>query len=100
LISQHERETVSPSSNQIEKILEGLGQTPCALFPDLCTDDSPQASFRMPCFDHKLLDTASVVPNDIFDVPIFGLMQKVLGPAPQDDRFILAKGSDDAMIPV
>jgi hypothetical protein len=100
LISQYERETVSPSWIQIEKILDGLGQTPCALFPDYCGPDSATETFTMPYFDHKPLDSGSVIPNDIFDVPRFGILQKLLGLAPQDDRFILARGNDDAMIPV
>ena len=36
LLSKYEREDVSPSWLQIERLLEALGQSPCALFPDEC----------------------------------------------------------------
>ena len=62
LLSKYEREDVSPSWLQIERLLEALGQSPCALFPDECAahlgDD--QGFFTVRFFSGRPQDPAGM----------------------------------------
>ena len=45
LLSKYEREDVSPSWLQIERLLDALGQSPCALFPECSAESEAEDSF-------------------------------------------------------
>jgi transcriptional regulator with XRE-family HTH domain len=62
LLSKYEREDVSPSWLQIERLLEALGQSPCALFPDLCAEHlgGDEGFFTMAYFAAKPGDPSGI----------------------------------------
>ena len=45
LLSRYEREEVSPSWLQVERLLDALGQTPCALFPECSSEAEPEDNY-------------------------------------------------------
>ena len=102
LLSKYEREDVSPSWLQIERLLEALGQSPCALFPDECaahlgTDDG---FFSMAYF------SAGPQEPSGFDTPTANLrvhresiLVKVFRLPPISNRYLLVRADDDIMIP-
>ena len=65
LLSKYEREDVSPSWLQIERLLEALGQSPCALFPECSAESEAEDSFFSVSFfsgepnDPSAMDTAT-----------------------------------------
>ena len=102
LLSKYEREDVSPSWLQIERLLEALGQAPCALFPDECAAHlgTDEGFFSMAYF--------SATPQEPsgYDTPTASLrvhrdspMVKVFRLPPIANRYLLVRADDDIMIP-
>jgi transcriptional regulator with XRE-family HTH domain len=99
-VSRIETGKVNPTWRTIERFLGAMDQDPCALFPDLCRANSTEPTFRVAYHDRKPLDPTDAEPHEILDVPVHGPVGRLLGVPPIDDRFILARGNDDAMIPI
>jgi DNA polymerase V len=102
LLSKYEREDVSPSWLQIERLLEALGQSPCALFPDECAAHlgSEEGFFTVRYFSGKptepsAMDTETTRLRLHRDSP----MVKLLHLPPISDRYILIRAEEDIMIP-
>jgi SOS-response transcriptional repressor LexA len=90
LLSRYEREEVSPSWLQVERLLEALGQSPCALFPECSSELEPEENF----FSIRYY---SGKPKDVSGKE--SLFVKLLHLPPIDDRFIVTRAEDDIMIP-
>ena len=101
LLSRYEREEVSPSWLQVERLLEALGQTPCALFPECSSDSDPEENFfTIRYFSGKPKDLAAKdTPTSVLRIHKDSLFTKLLHLPPIDDRFIVARAEDDIMIP-
>jgi len=102
LLSKYEREDVSPSWLQIERLLEALGQSPCALFPDECaahlgTDEGffSMAYFSAPPHEPSGFDTPTATLRVHRESP----MVKVFRLPPISNRYLLVRAEDDTMIP-
>lgn len=102
LLSKYEREDVSPSWLQIERLLDALGQSPCALFQEECATRQGDVDgyFSVRFFsgtpkgpDGMVTDTTRLRVHR--DAPFV----KVLHLPPEDDRYILKRADQDAMIP-
>ena len=102
LLSKYEREDVSPSWLQIERLLEALGQSPCALFQEECRSgaDDEDRYFTVQYYSGKPKDPSTKdVPTSELRIHKEALWVKVLHLPPVDNRFIVAKAEDDIMIP-
>jgi SOS-response transcriptional repressor LexA len=101
LLSRYEREEVSPSWHQVERLLDALGQTPCALFPECASEAEPEDNFfTIRYFSGKPKDRSGKdTPTAVLRVHNEAPFVKLLHLPPADDRFIVAKAEDDIMIP-
>jgi len=101
LLSRYEREAVSPSWLQVERLLDALGQAPCALFPECSSDSEPEENFfSIRYFSGKPKDlSARDTPTSMLRIHKETLFVKLLHLPPIDDRFIVVKTEDDIMIP-
>ena len=101
LLSRYEREEVSPSWLQVERLLEALGQTPCALFPECSSDSDPEKDFfSINYFSAKPKDLlAKDTPTSVLRIHRETLFVKLLHLPPIDGRYIVARAEDDVMIP-
>ena len=102
LLSKYEREDVSPSWLQIERLLEALGQSPCALFPDECAAHlgSDEGFFSVDYFSGKPNDPSGKdTPTATMRVHREAPFVKVFHLPPVDNRYIIVKAEDDIMIP-
>ncbi|MCK5713888.1 MAG: helix-turn-helix domain-containing protein, partial [Hyphomicrobiaceae bacterium] len=101
LLSRYEREEVSPSWLQVERLLEALGQTPCALFPECSSDSDPEENFfTIRYFSGEPTDLAAKdTPTSVLRIHKDSLFTKLLHLPPIDGRFIVARAEDDIMIP-
>jgi len=102
LLSKYEREDVSPSWLQIERLLEALGQSPCALFPDECAAHlgSDEGFFSISYFSAKPKDPSGIgTPTATLKVHRESLLVKVFRLPPISNRYILARAEEDIMIP-
>ena len=102
LLSKYEREDVSPSWLQIERLLGAMGQSPCSLFADECSarmgDDDAYFSVRYFSGTPKGPDGMTTETTQLRvhrDAPFV----KVLHMPPESDRYILKRADQDAMIP-
>ena len=102
LLSKYEREDVSPSWLQIERLLDALGQSPCALFPDECAAHlgSEEGFFTVRYFsghptDPSGMETETATLRVHREAPFV----KVLHLPPIADRHIIARAEEDVMIP-
>ena len=102
LLSKYEREDVSPSWLQIERLLDALGQSPCSLFPDECAAhlDSDDAFFTVNYFSGKPGHSSGKdTPTASLRVHREAPFVKVLHLPPISDRHIMARAEEDTMIP-
>ena len=101
LLSRYEREEVSPSWLQVERLLEALGQSPCALFPECSSDSEPEENFfSIRYYSGKPKDVSGKdTPTSLLRIHKETLFVKLLHLPPIDDRFIVTKAEDDIMIP-
>jgi SOS-response transcriptional repressor LexA len=102
LLSKYEREDVSPSWLQIERLLEALGQSPCALFPDLCAEHlgGDEGFFTMAYFAAKPGDPSGIdTPTATLKVHRESPLVRVFRLPPISKRYILARADEDMMIP-
>ena len=102
LLSKYEREDVSPSWLQIERLLEALGQSPCALFPDECAShlESDEGFFSLNYFSASPMDPSGMdTPTAELKVHRQSPLVKVFRLLPITNRYILAQAEDDIMIP-
>jgi len=101
LLSRYEREDVSPSWLQIERLLDALGQSPCALFPECSSESDPEENyFSIRYFSGKPKDLAAKdTPTSVLRIHKETMFAKLLHLPPVDDRFIVARAEDDIMIP-
>jgi SOS-response transcriptional repressor LexA len=102
LLSKYEREDVSPSWLQIERLLEALGQSPCALFPDECSSHlgTDEGFFTMNYFSAKPQDPSGIDnPTATLKVHRESPLVKVFRLPTISERFILARADEDTMIP-
>ncbi len=102
LLSKYEREDVSPSWLQIERLLEALGQSPCALFPDECAAHlgSDDGFFSISYFSAMPKDPSGIdTPTAILRVHRESPLVKVHRLPPISNRYILARAEEDIMIP-
>jgi len=101
LLSRYEREEVSPSWLQVERLLEALGQTPCALFPECSSASDPEENFfSIRYFSGKPRDlSAKDTPTGRLRIHQDSLFTKLLHLPPIDGRYIVARAEDDIMIP-
>jgi len=101
LLSRYEREEVSPSWLQVERLLEALGQTPCALFPECSSESEPEDNFfTIRYFSGKPKDPSGKdTPTAVLRVHNEAPFVKLLHLPPSDGRFIVARAEDDIMIP-
>ena len=102
LLSKYEREDVSPSWLQIERLLEALGQSPCALFPDECSAHlgTDEGFFTMSYFSAKPSDPSGIDnPTATLKVHRESPLVKVFRLPTISGRFILARAEEDMMIP-
>ena len=101
LLSKYEREDVSPSWLQIERLLEALGQSPCALFPECSAESEAEDSFFSVSFfsgepkDPSAMDAATARLRVHREAPFV----KVFHLPPIDNRYIITHAEDDIMIP-
>jgi transcriptional regulator with XRE-family HTH domain len=101
LLSRYERGEVSPSWLQVERLLDALGQSPCALFPECSSDSDPEENFfSIRYFSGKPKDLSGKdTPTSVLRIHKETLFVKLLHLPPIDDRFIVARAEDDIMIP-
>ena len=101
LLSRYEREEVSPSWLQVERLLDALGQSPCALFAECSSASDPEENFfSIRYFSGKPKDlSAKDTPTSILRIHKETMFAKLLHLPPVDDRFIVARAEDDIMIP-
>jgi len=101
LLSRYERGEVSPSWLQVERLLEALGQSPCALFPECSSESDPEENFfSIRYFSGKPKDlSAKDTPTSMLRIHKETLFVKLLHLPPINDRFIVARAEDDIMIP-
>jgi len=102
LLSKYEREDVSPSWLQIERLLEALGQSPCALFPDECSSHlgTDEGFFNMGYFSAKPQDPSGIdTPTATLKVHRESPLVKVFRLPAISNRFILTRDDEDIMIP-
>jgi transcriptional regulator with XRE-family HTH domain len=101
LLSRYEREEVSPSWLQIERLLEALGQTPCALFPECSSESDPEDDFfSISYYSGKPKDqSARDTPTSVLRIHKASLFTKLLHLPPSNGRYIVARAEDDIMIP-
>ena len=102
LLSKYEREDVSPSWLQIERLLEALGQSPCELFPDECAShlESDDGFFSLNYFSASPRDPSGMdTPTAELKVHRQSPLVKVFRLLPITNRYILAQAEDDIMIP-
>ena len=101
LLSRYEREEVSPSWHQVERLLDALGQTPCALFPECSSDVEPEDNFfSIRYYSGEPKDLAAKdTPTSVLKIHKDTILTKLLHLPPTDDRFIVARAEDDIMIP-
>jgi len=102
LLSKYEREDVSPSWLQIERLLDALGQSPCSLFQEECASRSGdvEAYFSVRYFAGTPKDPAGMA-NETTDLQVHrdALFVKALHMPPESDRYIVKRADQDAMIP-
>jgi DNA polymerase V len=102
LLSKYEREDVSPSWLQIERLLDALGQSPCALFPDECAahlgDD--QGFFTVRFFSGRPKEPSGMETSTA-DLRVHreSPLVKILHLPPIAGRYIMVRAEDDIMIP-
>lgn len=96
-----EREEVSPSWLQVERLLDALGQAPCALFPECSSEADPEDNFfNVRYFSGKPKDpSAQDTPTSTLRIHKESMFVKLLHLPPANDRYIVAKAEDDIMIP-
>ena len=102
LLSKYEREDVSPSWLQIERLLEALGQSPCALFPDECSVHlgTDEGFFTMSYFSAQPGDPTGLDnPTATLKVHRESPLVKVFRLPTISNRFVLARAAEDTMIP-
>ena len=102
LLSKYEREDVSPSWLQIERLLEALGQSPCALFPDECAShlDGEEGFFTINYFSATPKDPVGVdTPTAVLKMHRESPMIRVFRLPPISNRYPLARADEDVMIP-
>jgi transcriptional regulator with XRE-family HTH domain len=101
LLSRYEREEVSPSWLQVERLLEALGQSPCALFPECSSELEPEENFfSIRYYSGKPKDVSGKdTPTSLLRIHRESLFVKLLHLPPIDDRFIVTRAEDDIMIP-
>jgi SOS-response transcriptional repressor LexA len=102
LLSKYEREDVSPSWLQIERLLEALGQSPCALFPDECAAHlgTGEGFFSMPYFSAPPHEPSGFeTPTATLKVHRESPTVKVFRLPPISNRYLLVRADDDIMIP-
>ena len=102
LLSKYEREDVSPSWLQIERLLEALGQSPCSLFPEECSayGRAEDEFFSVDYFSGKPKDPSGKnTPTATHTVHRDSPFVKVFHLPPISGRYIVSKAEDDVMIP-
>jgi transcriptional regulator with XRE-family HTH domain len=102
LLSKYEREDVSPSWLQIERLLEALGQSPCALFPDLCASlaGGDESFFSIRYYSGKPSDPSGIdTPTAELRVHRESVLVKVFRLPPISGRFLLVRAEEEVMIP-
>jgi transcriptional regulator with XRE-family HTH domain len=102
LLSKYEREDVSPSWLQIERLLEALGQSPCALFPDECAAHlgTDEGFFNIAYFSARPMDPSGYeTPTAALRVHRDSPLVKVFRLPPISNRYLLVRADDDIMIP-
>ena len=102
LLSKYEREDVSPSWLQIERLLEALGQSPCALFPDECAAHlgSDEGFFTVKYFS-GMPDYPSGMDTETMSLRVHreAPFVRILHLPPISGRHIVARAEEDVMIP-
>jgi SOS-response transcriptional repressor LexA len=102
LLSKYEREDVSPSWLQIERLLEALGQSPCALFPDECAAhlESDEGFFNVNYFSANPSAPSGVdTPTATLRVHRQSPMVTVFRLLPITNRYVIVRAGEDTMIP-
>ncbi|MDX1741818.1 MAG: helix-turn-helix domain-containing protein [Rhodothermales bacterium] len=102
LLSKYEREDVSPSWLQIERLLEALGQSPCALFPDLCAEQlgGDEGFYTMAYFSAMPGDPSGIdTPTALIKVHRESPLVRDFRLPPISKRYILSRADEDTMIP-
>ncbi len=101
LLSRYEREEVSPSWLQVERLLDALGQSPCALFPECSSESDPEENFfSIRYYSGKPKElSAKDTSTSALRIHKEALFVKLLHLPPVDDRFIVVRAEDDIMIP-
>jgi SOS-response transcriptional repressor LexA len=102
LLSKYEREDVSPSWLQIERLLEALGQSPCALFPDECAAhlESDEGFFNINYYSAKPMDPSGIdTPTATLRVHRQSPLVTVFRLPPITNRYIITRADEDIMIP-
>jgi SOS-response transcriptional repressor LexA len=102
LLSKYEREDVSPSWLQIERLLEALGQSPCALFPDECAAhlESDEGFFNINYYSAKPMDPSGIdTPTATLRVHRQSPLVTVFRLPPITNRYIITRADEHIMIP-
>ena len=102
LISRYEREDVSPSWYQLERLLEGMGQEPCALFSDLCKLEGggPKGEpFTVKWFDRPPSSPDGYDNPDETLTMHYGPINRKLRMLPVDGRYTFMRAMADWMVP-
>jgi SOS-response transcriptional repressor LexA len=102
LLSKYEREDVSPSWLQIERLLEAMGQSPCSLFQEECATrmDDPDQFFAVKYFSGTPKGPEGMA-SQTTDLQVHrdSLFVKALNMPPESGRYIAKRADQDAMIP-
>jgi transcriptional regulator with XRE-family HTH domain len=101
LLSRYEREEVSPSWLQVERLLDALGQSPCALFPECSSESDPEDNyFSVHYYSGEPKDLAAIdTPTSVLRIHKDSILTKLLHQPPIDDRYVVGRAEDDVMIP-
>lgn len=101
LISRYERNIINPGWQQIEKILEATGMTPCDLFHDFCSAgaEDEQNTFAVDYHARLSPDGADITPTSVLRFRKQSSLLTVIDVAAVDGRYALVRACSDMMVP-
>ena len=101
LLSKYERGIVNPSWTQIERILSGLGQIPCVLFPDICrARGEKDDTFKVQYYEAVPQDEKHVEPPTLVEFRRHSPLIRLLGIGATDERYRIIRAKTDMMAPL
>lgn len=101
LISRYERNIINPGWQQISKVLEATGMTPCDLFHDFCSADvdDEQSTFAVDYHARVSPDGADLTPTSVLRFRKQSSLLTVIDVAAVDGRYALVRACSDMMVP-